>query len=71
MLVVIGYAGRDRAAVEAHIDELAELVVVMDGDETFVTPGSDHTDRVLEAVDIVASKGVCVGSGIPRRVSAG
>lgn len=96
-LVVIGYAGRDRAAVEHHIDELAELgvprpagiplfmvfppwlisqapsitvaspessgeaeiVVVVDGDEAFVTLGSDHTDRVLEAVDIVASKGVC------------
>ena len=96
-LVVIGYAGRDRAAVEAHIDELAELgvprpasiplfmvfppwlivqapsiavagsqtsgeaeiVVVVDGDEAFVTVGSDHTDRALEAVDIVASKGVC------------
>ena len=96
-LVVIGYAGRDRAAVEAHIEELAEigiprpasiplymvfppwlinqtptvtvsgpetsgeaeLVVVVDGDETFVTLGSDHTDRVLEAVDIVASKGIC------------
>ena len=97
VLVVIGYAGRDRAAVEHHIDELAELgvprpasiplfmafppwllsqeptitvagsqssgeaeiVVVVDGDEAFVTLGSDHTDRVLEAVDIVASKGVC------------
>lgn len=96
-LVVIGYAGRDRAAVEHHIDELAEvgvprpasiplfmvfppwlltqepsitvagsqssgeaeIVVVVDGDETFVTLGSDHTDRVLEATDIVASKGVC------------
>ena len=96
-LVVIGYAGRDRAAVEHHIDELAtlgvprpasiplfmvfsprlisqdpsiavtgsassgeaELVVVVEGDETFVTVGSDHTDRALEAVDIVASKGVC------------
>ena len=96
-LVVIGYAGRDRAAVEHHIDELAalgvprpasiplfmvfspalitqvpsiavtgpntsgeaEIVVVVDGDETFVTLGSDHTDRTLEAVDIVASKGVC------------
>ena len=96
-LVVIGYAGRDRAAVEAHIDELAslgvprpasiplfmvfppwlivqapsiavagsqtsgeaEIVVVVDGDEAFVTVGSDHTDRALEAVDIVASKGVC------------
>ena len=97
VLVVIGYAGRDRAAVEHHIDELAELgvprpasiplfmvfppwlisqepsitvagpdssgeaelVLVVDGDEAFVTLGSDHTDRVLESVDIVASKGVC------------
>lgn len=96
-LVVIGYAGRDRASVEHHIDELAalgvprpatiplfmvfppwlitqspsvavagsdtsgeaEIVVVVDGDDTFVTVGSDHTDRALEAVDIVASKGVC------------
>ena len=96
-LVVIGYAGRNRAAVQSHIDELAELgvprpaavplfmvfsprlisqdpsisvagsassgeaelVVVVEGDETFVTVGSDHTDRALEAVDIVASKGVC------------
>ena len=102
-LVVIGYAGRDRAAVEHHIDELAalgvprpasiplfmvfppglvsqapsievagsqtsgeaEIVVVADGDEAFVTLGSDHTDRALEAVDIVASKGVC-----PKPVAA-
>ena len=97
VLVVIGYAGRDRAAVEHHIDELAELgvprpasiplfmvfppwlvsqapsievagsntsgeaeiAVAVDDDEAFVTLGSDHTDRALEAVDIVASKGVC------------
>lgn len=97
VLVVIGYAGRDRAAVQHHIDELAalgvprpasiplhmvfppwllsqtpsitvagsqtsgeaEIVVVVDGDEAFVTVGSDHTDRALEAADIVASKGVC------------
>ncbi len=102
-LVVIGYAGRNRAAVEHHIDELAELgvprpasiplfmvfppglasqepsitvagsqssgeaeiVLVVDGDEVFVTVGSDHTDRVLEAVDIVASKAVC-----PKPVAA-
>ena len=102
-LVVIGYAGRNRAAVDHHIDELAalgvprpasiplfmvfppwlinqdplitvagsqtsgeaEIVVVVDGDEAFVTLGSDHTDRVLEAVDIVASKGVC-----PKPVAA-
>ena len=103
-LVVIGYAGRDRAAVEHHIDELAalgvprpasiplfmvfppwlvsqepsitvagsqssgeaEIVVVVDGGEAFVTVGSDHTDRALEAVDIVASKAVC-----PKPVGAG
>ena len=102
-LVVIGYAGRDRAAVEHHIDELAalgvprpasiplfmvfppwlisqtpsievagshtsgeaEVVVVVDGDDAFVTVGSDHTDRALEAVDIVASKAVC-----PKPVAA-
>jgi len=102
-LVVIGYAGRDRAAVEAHISELAELgvprpasvplfmafpprlicqaprveaagghtsgeaevVLAVDGDDVFVTVGSDHTDRALEAVDIVASKGVC-----PKPVAA-
>ena len=96
-LVVIGYAGRDRAAVEHHIDELAalgvprpasiplfmvfppwlisqtssievvgsntsgeaEIAVVVNGDDAFVTLGSDHTDRTVEAVDIVASKGVC------------
>ena len=103
VLVVIGYAGRDRAAVEHHINELAELgvprpasiplfmvfppwlisqepyitvagpdssgeaeiVLVVDGDEVFVTVGSDHTDRVLEAVDIAASKAVC-----PKPVAA-
>lgn len=102
-LIVIGYAGRDQAAVDHHIDELAELgvprpasiplfmvyspgliaqgpsiavtgsntsgeaeiVVVVDGDEAFVTVGSDHTDRALEAVDIVASKAVC-----PKPVAA-
>ena len=96
-LVIIGYAGRDRAALEAHLEELdelgvprpasvplfmafpprllhqepsmavadgnssgeAELVVVVDGSETLVTVGSDHTDRALESVDIIASKSVC------------
>ncbi len=102
-LVVVGYAGRDSTAVQAHVDELAELgvprpssvplfmvfpprlihqsrsiavagamssgeaelVVVVDGAETFVTVGSDHTDRALETVDIAASKGVC-----PKPVAA-
>jgi len=102
-LIVIGYAGRDRAAVEHHIDELAalgvprpasiplfmvfppglitqepsiavtgpntsgeaEIVVVVDGDDAFVTVGSDHTDRDLEAVHMIASKAVC-----PKPVAA-
>ncbi len=113
VLVVIGYAGRNRAAVEHHIDELAELgvprpatiplyivfppgllsqepsitvagsqssgeaeiVLVVDGDEVFVTVGSDHTDRVLEAVDIAASKAVCpkpvAASGWPAAAVSG
>ena len=38
---------------------------MVDGDEVFVTLGSDHTDRALEAVDIVASKGVGPKPGVP------
>ena len=43
----------------------AELVLVVDGDDTFVTVGSDHTDREAEAVDIGMSKAVC-----PKPVAA-
>lgn len=37
----------------------AELVLVGDGDERYVTLGSDHTDRAAEAVDIELSKAIC------------
>lgn len=37
----------------------AELLLVVDGDEMFVSLGSDHTDRGAEAVDIEMSKGIC------------
>lgn len=37
----------------------AELCLVAEGDELFVTVASDHTDRAAEAVDIELSKAVC------------
>ncbi len=43
----------------------AEAVVVVDGDRTWLTLGSDHTDRAAEAVDIALSKLVC-----PKPVAA-
>jgi hypothetical protein len=96
-IIVAGYTGRDRAKVQEHIDELAEigvppppsfptywllppwlatsasevvvagertsgeaeLALVADGDELFVTLASDHTDRAAEAVDIELSKAIC------------
>jgi hypothetical protein len=96
-VVVAGYTGRDRAAVDHHIAELAaagvpppatvpaywrfppwiasqagdvvvtgartsgeaELCLVVDRDDVWVTVGSDHTDRAVEAVDIGLSKHVC------------
>lgn len=96
-VVIAGYTGRDRAAVQHHIDELAaigvpppasvpaywllpgwlatqdavvvvtgagtsgeaEVCLVVDGDETFVSLASDHTDRAAEAVDIGMSKAIC------------
>jgi hypothetical protein len=96
-VVVAGYTGRDQAAVDHHIAELAaagvpppaavpaywqfppwiasqagdvvvagartsgevELCLVVDGDDVWVTVGSDHTDRAVEAVDIGLSKHVC------------
>ncbi|NIK11493.1 hypothetical protein FHR85_000874 [Alkalibacillus almallahensis] len=36
----------------------AEIVLIF-GDETYITVGSDHTDRGLETVDINKSKQVC------------
>ena len=96
-VVIAGYTGRDRAVVEAHVAELADLgvpppatipayylaaasaatqaprigalhgdtsgeaepVLVVDGAATYLTLGSDHTDRTAEALDIGLSKAVC------------
>lgn len=37
----------------------AELCLVADGDEMYVTLASDHTDRAAEAIDIELSKAIC------------
>jgi hypothetical protein len=96
-LVCCGWAGRDREAVEAHIEELGrlgvprptrvptymdfstyllttdgEMTVVSDkssgeiecvllcqGGRTWVTVGSDQTDRDIETKSIPASKQMC------------
>lgn len=42
----------------------AELLLVVDGDETIVALASDHTDRAAEAIDIALSKAIC-----PKMVS--
>ncbi|MEY2453365.1 MAG: hypothetical protein QOD92_2939 [Acidimicrobiaceae bacterium] len=95
--VIVGYAGRDAAAVEAHVRELAEHgvappvevpalweipgslvsqapslaarpgatsgevepVLVLTADGWFLTVGSDHTDREMEATSMVAAKRAC------------
>ena len=96
-VVIAGFTGRDRAAVEEHLAELQELgvptpdtvpsfylatgaaavqqprlpvvgaetsgeaeaVLVFDGDDVYLTLGSDHTDRAAEAIDIALSKIAC------------
>lgn len=98
-----GWAGRDRAAVQHHIDELAaigvpspkhvptlfalgnhlltcqqsiqvhgqessgeiEYVLFRHGGETFITVGSDHTDRRLEIHSIPKSKNLCLNVMAP------
>ncbi len=93
-----GWAGSDRAAIQRHIDELAEMgvpapqfiptlfalgnhllttsdaiqvhgdktsgeveyVLLKDDGELFVTVGSDHTDRRLEAHSIPKAKNMCL-----------
>ena len=37
----------------------AELALVADGDDLYVTLASDHTDRAAEAIDIELSKAIC------------
>ena len=96
-VVIAGFTGRDRDAVQHHLAELAELgvptpdtvpsfyltpgtsavqqprlsmvsaetsgeaeaVLVFDGDDAYLTLGSDHTDRAAEAIDIPLSKLAC------------
>jgi len=62
----------DRLTTESELEVLgehtsgeAEAVLLVSGDDLWVTLGSDHTDRELEKVDIAASKQVC-----PKPVSA-
>lgn len=96
-LLIAGWTGRDPAAVQHHIDELAALgvappsttplfygapaslvtqeteiqvlgeetsgevepVLVDDGERLWLTVGSDHTDRGLEAHSVAHSKAIC------------
>ena len=96
-LVVAGWTGRDPAAIEHHIEELARIgvprpsavplyyrlgaalltqsdalemlgdsssgeaepVLVRQGGRWWLTVGSDHTDRRVEAYSVVVSKQMC------------
>jgi hypothetical protein len=96
-LLNVGYAGRNRATVEHHLDELAkigvarprhvptaypvanslattshhiqvqhndtsgevEYVVIVAGEELYVTVGSDHSDRKLEQRSVPLAKQAC------------
>lgn len=50
----------DRVVVAgANTSGEAELCLLVDGDEMFVTVGSDHTDRSAEAIDVGMSKAIC------------
>ncbi|ADB52782.1 DUF2848 family protein [Conexibacter woesei] len=50
---------RELCAVRARTSGEAEIAVIVDGDERWVTLASDHTDRGVEALDIGLSKEVC------------
>jgi hypothetical protein len=45
--------------VGAETSGEAEVLLIADGDELFVSLASDHTDRAAEAIDIGMSKGIC------------
>jgi hypothetical protein len=45
--------------VGAQTSGEAELTLVGDGGELFVTLASDHTDRAAEAIDVELSKAIC------------
>ncbi|MEX1141085.1 MAG: DUF2848 family protein [Thermoleophilaceae bacterium] len=46
-------------AVRPRTSGEAEIALLVDGDDMYVTLASDHTDRGVEAVDIALSKEVC------------
>lgn len=52
-------AGDSRLAAARGSSGEAEFVLLVTPDETFVSVGSDHTDRVLEALDVPSAKVVC------------
>jgi hypothetical protein len=45
--------------VGAETSGEAEVLLIVDGDELFVSLASDHTDRAAEAIDIALSKAIC------------
>jgi hypothetical protein len=45
--------------VGAETSGEAEVLLIVDDDELFVSLASDHTDRAAEAIDIALSKGIC------------
>ena len=45
--------------VSAETSGEAEAVLVFDGDDAYLTLGSDHTDRAAEAIDIALAKLAC------------
>jgi len=58
-------AANEIEVVGARTAGEAEVVLLVNGQDTWVTIGSDHTDRELEKIDIPASKQVC-----PKPVSS-
>lgn len=96
-LIVAGWTGRNRAAVEHHIEELkaigvpppsstplfyrvspelastdteqyflddtasgeVEPVIIYDGEDLYLSTGSDHTDRAWERQSVAVSKQMC------------
>ena len=55
----------DMEVLGEHTSGEAEAVLLVAGNDIWVAVGSDHTDRELEKINIVASKQVC-----PKPVSA-
>ncbi len=62
-LVVAGWTGRDEAALQRHIEELAAIGVPRPSSVPvfyrWIGLGSDHTDRKAESLGIALSKQLC------------